>query len=297
MILIKGRIKKIVISPTFECNFHCIHCGLKKTGKSRSVPILPVKKFLREARRIGIKNLEISGGEPLLNFKKTLKIIKLAKRMKFKIILNTNGYFIAFPNPKRTIKKLRSVDHIVLSVDYDHLKFISYPRILDVIKTILNSDIKLSINMTNRKDTFHENFILLKRLSDDLHGRLFKLPLLNFSNLNLRYYYLSFNFCIIFCGKTIPVGIFNTVKTSINKNRVQTQPMKLEQILYTPCMGSEPLIDYNSIVYPCCSMQALNHPKLYSAGKVSKKQQKIFDIENLMLNNIIHGVFPFLKIF
>ena len=144
------RIKTIFISPTNACNFKCTHCGLKKNNKNYSIPILTVKKVLKEASKYKVKNLEITGGESLLFFEKTCKIIDLAHKEGLKVILNTNGYFIAYPNSKESIKKLKGTDVIIFSFDYDHLKFIPYSQILKAIKAVLNNNINLRINIANR---------------------------------------------------------------------------------------------------------------------------------------------------
>jgi hypothetical protein len=251
---------------------------------------------LKEAKKIGVRYLEISGGEPLLYFNKVIKIIKLAKKLGFKTMLNTNGYFLIYSDSDKAIKKLSGLDQIILSVDDDHLKFITYEKILCLIKKVLDTKIELIINVTFHKQNTKENLLLLKRLSGDLNGKLLKLSLFKRFDLEDRYYYLELSHFLILSKKIIPIGVFNVVKTDVNKDKVQVLPMQLKKIIFMPCRILNPLIDYNSNIYMCCSMHALNHPRLYSTGKVGEKKD-IFNISSPMLREMMYGIFPFLTFF
>lgn len=295
------RIKTILISPTNACNFKCAHCGLKKTGRNYLIPFSTVEKVFNEASKMSIQNLEITGGEPLLFYEMTFKIIELAKKKGLNVILNTNGYFIAYPNSKESIKKLKSIDKIIFSVDYDHLKFISYSSLLYAIKKVLNSSINLQINIANRKETVHENLLLLQKLTKDLNGRLMQTtPLIKFTNLSLVYYYDTFCHFFIFCKKSkkiIPIGIINVAKTDANKGKIKNpNSMKLIRVIFSSCRNFTPYVDFNSNLFPCCSYYCINNPKYYSINKAIK-DENIFRISDPLLKIIIHDCFPFLKIF
>ncbi|MBN2482665.1 MAG: glycosyltransferase [Candidatus Omnitrophica bacterium] len=57
----------LILDITHRCNLSCRICDIWKTAKEESdLELRYVKKVLREARRLGIKEITLSGGEPLL---------------------------------------------------------------------------------------------------------------------------------------------------------------------------------------------------------------------------------------
>jgi MoaA/NifB/PqqE/SkfB family radical SAM enzyme len=287
--MIKKKI--ITILPTKSCNFKCKFCGILKSDIVNSISLKTVETVLKDVAKNGVKSLQITGGgEPLLDFEKTIKIIKLAKRNGFnRISICTNGYFIANPNPQDAIKKLKDVNVIVFSLDYDHLKFISYSKILRTIKTTLGSHINVHIKMCNRKMTKYKNLLLLKKLSKDLNGKLINLtPLIGNLYFMQKYY-------LIFGSKLVTVESSDTIKTNTNKNIESFKPMGLRYILFMPCDRFYLVIDSDSNILPCISFHSFNYPKIYSFGKVREKNS--FKNPNNILNSILYDTFPFMKIF
>jgi 7-carboxy-7-deazaguanine synthase len=71
------------------CNLRCKWCDTKyalKNGKE-----LNHKKILLEIGNYPCKNVSITGGEPLLQQRELLKLIKKLKKLEYRIQLNTNG--------------------------------------------------------------------------------------------------------------------------------------------------------------------------------------------------------------
>jgi len=287
--------KTLVILPTFACNFRCKHCGVKKTNEINFIPLETVKRVLREAKRKKFRYVAITGGgEPLLDFEKIIKIIKLAKKYGLKVTLNTNGYFIANSNPQR-IRELKNVDTIILSIDYDHLKFFPFKEVLKTVKILLNARINVWIKMVNRKHTKQRNLLLLKRLSAALNGKL----------INITPFRRGVSFFLILGRKIISVISLDAVKTDTNKRSISLKAVKLKDVLFAPCrsisptscIGFSPTITPNSNILPCCSFTAMNNPWLYKLANVDTKNKNIFDVKEPILSCILFDHFPLIKIF
>jgi radical SAM protein with 4Fe4S-binding SPASM domain len=76
---------EIVIEITGKCRLVCPHCTGPRTP---DVPWGDIKKTLDEAEDLNIRNIRITGGEPLLH-PDIRKILTYAKSKKFSVILNT----------------------------------------------------------------------------------------------------------------------------------------------------------------------------------------------------------------
>jgi len=84
---VKDLPKEIVFELTTKCNLNCIMCT--KSKKETTLSLKKVKKVLKEAKKIGIKAVRFTGGEPLLE-PNLYKYLKYAKEEGFYVILNTN---------------------------------------------------------------------------------------------------------------------------------------------------------------------------------------------------------------
>ena len=102
----------------YRCNFRCQHCditGLRDNKKEkRFFTPSDVKELSRQADEMGLAQIVITGGEPLI-FPDFDEIVKAIDPQKFYIISDTNGWFL---DAKRA-KHLKSigVDKIQLSLD------------------------------------------------------------------------------------------------------------------------------------------------------------------------------------
>ena len=101
----------------YKCNFKCEHCSVKRfQGKSnkRSFSIADVKELSRQADELGLAQIVITGGEPLV-FNDFDDVVKAIDPQKFYIVVDTNGWKL----DKEKAKHLKSigVDKIQLSLD------------------------------------------------------------------------------------------------------------------------------------------------------------------------------------
>ena len=101
----------------YMCNFKCEHCSVKMfQGKNdrRSFTLDDVRELSRQADELGLANIVITGGEPLI-FKDFDQLVEAIDPQKFYITSDTNGWFL----DKERAKHLKSigVDKIQLSLD------------------------------------------------------------------------------------------------------------------------------------------------------------------------------------
>lgn len=81
----------IGIEITTQCNFHCPHCFTSSTSrKKKELSTEQAKRLISDAASLGIKNLALSGGEPLLR-EDLIEIVSFAKECGLSTLLVTNG--------------------------------------------------------------------------------------------------------------------------------------------------------------------------------------------------------------
>lgn len=103
--------KEITVEITTKCN---LDCGICTTDKNipRDVPLVSIRKIIRDAKKMGIKAIRFTGGEPLLH-DKIKEILLEAKKNKFYVILNSNATAV-----DRNLLELlpKTVDNILISL-------------------------------------------------------------------------------------------------------------------------------------------------------------------------------------
>ena len=101
----------------YMCNFKCEHCSVKMfQGKNdrRSFTLDDVRELSRQADELGLANIVITGGEPLI-FKDFDQLVEAIDPQKFYITSDTNGWFLDHERA-RHLKSI-GVDKIQLSLD------------------------------------------------------------------------------------------------------------------------------------------------------------------------------------
>jgi len=73
-----------------ECNLNCSYCDTKYSFDKDSAEELTINKIVELAKISGVKLVEITGGEPLLQ-KNVLKLCTELINNKFKVLMETNG--------------------------------------------------------------------------------------------------------------------------------------------------------------------------------------------------------------
>jgi len=134
-------LKSITLKPTVRCNANCVFCEqrldhYKKTSNKIDIAFDDWTKIVDEAISLGIKSVNISGGEPTL-YPRLIDLIKACKAKSVEVNLKSNGYLI----DKNFAKKLAlaNLDSCTISI-YSHSESVH-----DKIKSIKGSH-KAAVN-------------------------------------------------------------------------------------------------------------------------------------------------------
>lgn len=151
----KRNIDYLRISITDRCNLKCIYCmpenGIKNVNKNNILSFEEIEKICFIASDIGIKNIKITGGEPLVvdDVSYLIRQIKHIKGIE-KVTITTNGILL-----ENHIYNLinSGIDGINISLDTlnkeQYFKITRYKNIENVlngIKLSLENNIKTKIN-------------------------------------------------------------------------------------------------------------------------------------------------------
>lgn len=156
----------LTINVTNRCNLFCKHC-YASSGKSseKDLELSYIKKSINEGKKMGLKAVLITGGEPLLR-KDLNKIFEFIKASKLKLFLATNSLLINNSNIK-IIKKF--VDKVNISLD-------GSPQIHDMIRgrvgafrevekrliDLKSKKVPVSISFTAHNKNFNEIPFIIK---------------------------------------------------------------------------------------------------------------------------------------
>jgi sulfatase maturation enzyme AslB (radical SAM superfamily) len=164
------------IKITNNCNFNCKYCLYKKRDDI-SIDIDKVIKFINKFDK-DVKNIKITGGEPLLEFKKIKELIKNIRNTHIEI--DTNASLLDEEKidffKKNKIRLRISLDGSKEEND-NNRKFNngegSFDKIIEKIKLIKLKGLPLNICMTadnSNVSNLFQNFIsILKYKPDEIH--------------------------------------------------------------------------------------------------------------------------------
>lgn len=173
------------IRLTTSCNLNCDMCSWKK--KKENLEFEKVKEIINQAKILGIKVINFTGGEPTTynNFE---KLIKYAKEKGFKISLSTNG--VIDKSKLNTIIKF--IDYIDISLDshnqiiHDNIRGVkgAFNKTLETIKILKKNNLKPHINVTICPDNFKSIHKIIPLLSSLIKSISFTLVDTSINNSN-----------------------------------------------------------------------------------------------------------------
>ncbi|QSX05398.1 radical SAM protein [Sedimentibacter sp. zth1] len=151
---------------TYTCNYKCKYCFISGS-KNKVLRYKEIEKVLYELSLSGINELYLTGGEPFTH-PDILKIIDYCSKLNFKVIIQTNGFYIT----EEIAKILSSYKNISISISFhsvDENQFDnftdtvgSYRKTLESIKILKKYNVDLLCkccvtceNENNIKDTIH----------------------------------------------------------------------------------------------------------------------------------------------
>jgi len=166
-----ARIKYFWIFLTAKCNLRCNYCFFKCYTNKTSVTASSIKLLIQAFPRLMDAEFVISGGEPLMDWKNTSKLITFLRSFKDKyILLQTNGTLlnkakIAFLKDHRVGLEL-GIDGDLSSMKKHRIGINNYfPNLLKNIQLARLKNIDLFTTMTVLPKTanqMYKNYIFLK---------------------------------------------------------------------------------------------------------------------------------------
>ncbi|MFX1486068.1 MAG: GTP 3',8-cyclase MoaA [Promethearchaeota archaeon] len=159
-----GRVvDNLRISVTQRCNLDCIYChreGESGTGNDE-MSVEEITRIARIAAELGIKNIKITGGEPLLR-KDIIEIVKQTSGLSNieEVSMTTNGVLLSFFADKLKKAGLKRVNVSLDTLDPEKFSRITGGRLDQVIEGVKNA---AKANLTPIK----MNMVLLKGINDN----------------------------------------------------------------------------------------------------------------------------------
>lgn len=111
------RVKGFILNYSNKCNFTCPHCytrsGAGEYGET-TLTIGDIKKLADEADALGVYEIDIQGGEPLIN-PQLFEILEAIQTDRFYVYITTNGWFLDQKMAEKLAKA--GVDRVSVSID------------------------------------------------------------------------------------------------------------------------------------------------------------------------------------
>ncbi len=153
-------------SLTKACNLNCRHCSVSAGKKLyNELSLEEIFVILNQLKKLNIKKIELTGGEPLLR-KDLFAIIKYAKKKGFIVKLLTNGSLLT----KKMLKKLENCNLDKIAVSLDGLSFDVYRKIRPVNKELFDNVIN-NIKNASKSHIFEKiNTVAMKYNFKDIEN-------------------------------------------------------------------------------------------------------------------------------
>jgi MoaA/NifB/PqqE/SkfB family radical SAM enzyme len=152
---------------TRKCNYHCRGCNVWKEQDQKELTTEEIKRGMDILRDLGIVELVISGGDPLLR-EDAAEIIDYASKL-FVTTVYDNGSMAA-----KKIEALRNVDFVAISIDSldeaknDYIKGVpgSWRRAMETVEALHKEGIKVSVTPTISQLNLYEILDLTTYFTD-----------------------------------------------------------------------------------------------------------------------------------
>ena len=146
---------------TYRCNAQCRICDIWNSAKYQNIPdakLDNVKQNLHALKKIGVRFIDFTGGEPLLHHDLS-DMLKYARKLRIKTSVTTNC--ISYPYQAEALKGL--VDYLHFSMDSIEEKHHNFFRGTDCFDSVMESLLiadklgeKPDILFTVTEDNWHE---------------------------------------------------------------------------------------------------------------------------------------------
>ena len=154
----RGEITPVIeFTYDYRCNMHCPHCSnLSFTPKDRVLTPEIIRKVSREADSLGLAQMSISGGEPLL-FPDFEEVVNAIDPQRFHISVSTNGSLLT--EEKAFWMKRIGVDKVKISldgIDENETYFHDAGQTISALQALKNAD-NAGLQATAQTVVTHQN--------------------------------------------------------------------------------------------------------------------------------------------
>lgn len=168
---------------TNRCNASCDFCNIWEDTQSPFIQLDHVKQNLTDLKKLGVKIIDFTGGEPLLH-RHIDQLLGLAKSMGFRTSLTSNG--LLYPKKAESIRGLVDLLHFSLDSAYEekhdrHRGVKCFQSVMDSLKLAKLLGEKPDILFTVRNDNYLELPEIYK-ISSELNLILILNPLFSYGN-------------------------------------------------------------------------------------------------------------------
>jgi MoaA/NifB/PqqE/SkfB family radical SAM enzyme len=148
----------LLFAITNKCSFQCEHClDWEHLNKKDSLSTTAISDIINRFHRLGISQVQLSGGEPLNRLKDILQVLDEAPE-DIDFWLYTNGY--NFNDEKAALLKAHGLKGIIISLDHheaekhDQFRGVkgSYERAIQSARIISNSGLMLAFSCCATND-------------------------------------------------------------------------------------------------------------------------------------------------
>jgi len=245
---------EVDLHVTNRCNLRCQHCVYQSgTWKMDDMTLDTIYDLIPSLQRMQVKEIHITGGEPLLN-QQIYAIISLLHNAGFIIKMQSNGMILDQKKAMK-IKKL-GVSQILISIDgmsLSHNVFrnhsSSFDAAIQAIKTCLYCGIPTRVNSVLHRDNIKdiENLInLTSQIGVNHHSFFYLTPIGRGKNLKEKY--LSFSEWKEICG--IIIELAQKIHFQ-DKIKIQDVFHEAGESIENICRRDNCLIMSNGDVYSC----------------------------------------------
>lgn len=267
---------------TNRCNLKCKHCVYDSGSLNMPDMALDTVKTLANGfKKMGINEIHITGGEPLLN-KDFFVIASYLRSKGFRVRMQTNGMVVTNDIAKKV--KETGIEYVLISIDGTkdfHNSFrkskLSFDKAVKAVEIFKSAGVPVGVTTVLCKDNVSEiekTIELVNSLHADQHSFFYLTP--NGRGKNIKENILSLEE-----WKNVKSVIENTLKKLNCKHKIRIQDVykesqkqygKNQVNKFSTCRNDNCLVLSNGDVYHC----VLFVHTQYSLGNIYK--QDIFDI-------------------
>ena len=148
------------VEVTSRCPLNCIHCSAKGGESKLDLPLHLFEEIVDSAKRLGISNFDILGGEPFSR-PDIFELLKLAVDNIPSVVVNTSGFF----SSEKMLKKIidTGVKNIFVSIDgqneekNDKIRGTgSFKRACDAVKRFVESGLNVTISFVATASSYKD---------------------------------------------------------------------------------------------------------------------------------------------